>query len=596
MNKNFSEVTMDKKSVDISNIEVVYHTTSAPLESLKKYGLCSPKDLYIKDAKEFENGTKKRYLGRVAIYLDKPENEVTNNDILNYLDTYRPPCTSKSCFFSFNKPKPNKINPITKQRNITFAIPIETLKKYAISNPILSKELKFTTISWNDLKNNLSKYEEQAYKDIPNSDGYYRNILHLAVNINTIPFKELIPVTDETVGNENIDNSLIKVNQLLDHMKTFTYGIYKEHNTWYIQSPENLEKSKLGVCHDFSLYAYYHLTKNGYNCKLMYLTNSSVTKTHSFVIMTIHNKQYWFESAWEDYVGIHELKNGYKDIVSLWAKDEHIDINDIAVNSNVNTSELLKNKNIPYKTYFNVVQKPFVQGNENMKNLVSNESLSTNKRQQIEEKILATMKIMEPGLTNYNRYEKMFKEMSDEQFDRFMNDLKDGKIKLTLLTPNLKVFIKQEDLLNAADSLGLELFEKLRFKDKSTGKYFWTPNKYLITKLPVRRTRQFLMHKLSIAENDKRIDALTGQVTSDDKASSISYPEAQLMYARGLNNCITEFMKVRGGDIHAFATFKQQLEETGSIRMESLDQNTIPRSAVVLSAVLKSMYFDNNLV
>ena len=151
-------------------------------------------------------------------------------------------------------------------------------------------------------------------------------------------------------------------------------------------------------------------------------------------------------------------------------------------------------------------------------------------------------------------------------------------------------------MFNAADSLGLELFEKLRFKDKSTGKYFWTPNKYLITKLPVRRTRQFLMHKLSIAENDKRIDALTGQVTSDDKASSISYPEAQLMYARGLNNCITEFMKVRGGDIHAFATFKQQLEETGSIRMESLDQNTLPRSAVVLSAVLKSMYFDNNLV
>ena len=73
-----------------------------------------------------------------------------------------------------------------------------------------------------------------------------------------------------------------------------------------------LEKSKLGVCHDFSLYAYYHLTRNGYNCKLMYLTNSSVTKTHSFVIITIHNKQYWFESAWGNYIGIHELKNGYK--------------------------------------------------------------------------------------------------------------------------------------------------------------------------------------------------------------------------------------------------------------------------------------------
>jgi hypothetical protein len=220
----------------------------------------------------------------------------------------------------------------------------------------------------------------------------------------------------------------------------------------------------------------------------------------------------------------------------------------------------------------------------------------TDKRKLVEEKILSIMKTIDPGLTNYNRYEEMFKNMSDEEFDIFMNDLKEGKIKLTLLTPNLKVYIKQEDLLKAADDLGLELFERLRFKDKATGKYFLTPNKYLITKLPVRRTRQFLMHKLSIAENDKRIDALTGQVTSDDKASSISYPEAQLMYARGLNNCITEFMKVRGGDIHAFATFKQQLEETGSVQMNTLDQNTLPRSAVVLSAVLKSMYFDNNLV
>ena len=104
------------------------------------------------------------------------------------------------------------------------------------------------------------------------------------------------------------------------------------------------------------------------------------------------------------------------------------------------------------------------------------------------------------------------------------------------------------------------------------------------------------MHKLSVAENDKKLDALTGQVTANDKASSLSYPEAQLMYARGLNKSLIEFMKVRGGDIHAFATFKQQLEESGEATLGSLDPNTIPRSAVIMSAVLKSMYFDNNLI
>lgn len=220
----------------------------------------------------------------------------------------------------------------------------------------------------------------------------------------------------------------------------------------------------------------------------------------------------------------------------------------------------------------------------------------TDKRKQIQDKILKTMKLIEPGMTNHNRYQEMFDNMNDKQFDTFMKDLKEGKIKLTLFAPNMKVFIQQEDLLKAADDLGLELFERLRFKDKATGKYFLTPNKYLIAKLPVRRTRQFLMHKLSVAENDKKLDALTGQVTANDKASSLSYPEAQLMYARGLDKSIIEFMKVRGGDIHAFATFKQQLEESGEATLGSLDPNTLPRSAVVMSSILKSMYFDNNLV
>ena len=557
----------------------------------------------------------------------------------------------------------------------------------------------------------------------------------------------------------NKDNFFNYLTNLLDHMKTFTYGIYKEHNTWYIQSPENLEKSKLGVCHDFSLYAYYHLTKNGYNCKLMYLTNSSVTKTHSFVIITIHNKQYWFESAWGDYIGIHELKNGYKDIVSFWAKDENIDINDIAINSNVNTSELLKNKNIPYRTYFNVVQKPFAQGNENMDNSLFLKNLKkvnhldkldklklktdefiigasascilfgmpitngdidlcisksafariknnlypgekdgvhddmyqdesgyidiniedktnwfswkeyypltivvkgyrflsykgtikfyqylydnyrkekhlsrlnwlkeheeelaieelklisfnntnvdisleaandfSSKRKAIEDKIIKIVNTIDPSKLNENYYKELFSSMDNAKFTKWIDDIRNGVTKLYLFAPNLKVNIRPADALKAAEMLNTPIFEHLYFIDKSTGKQFRTPYKYMVLTLPIRRTRQYLMHKLSVAESDKKLDALTGQITGDDQASGISFPETELLFARGLNHTLTEFLKVRGGDIHAFAAFKQQLEENGSCRTSSLDPNTIPRSAVTMSSILKSMYIDNNLV
>ena len=218
------------------------------------------------------------------------------------------------------------------------------------------------------------------------------------------------------------------------------------------------------------------------------------------------------------------------------------------------------------------------------------------KRKLIEEKIISIMDILDPAGDNSTRYRNIFANMGDQEFSQFMNDIKNKRVKLTLFAPNMSKFIQQEDCIKAADALNVKLFEKLEFKDKATGKYFLTPNEYMILKLPVRRTRQFLMHKLSIAENDKKIDMLTGQVTGDDKASSLSFVEAQLLYARGLDNTLIEFMKIRGGDIHAFATFKQQLEESGSAKIESLDPTTLPRSTVVMNAVLKAMYFDNNLV
>lgn len=218
------------------------------------------------------------------------------------------------------------------------------------------------------------------------------------------------------------------------------------------------------------------------------------------------------------------------------------------------------------------------------------------KRKTIEDKIYSLMDILDPSGMNTERYKKLFGEMSDEEFAVYMANMEQGKQKLTLMAPNLKTFIQQEDCLKAADSLGLKLFERLRIKDEATDKYYTTPNEYIILDLPIRVVRQFLMHKLSVAESDNRINMLTGQVTQEDKASSISYPEVQLLYARGLNKTIEEFMKVRGGDIHAYAQFKQQLEDSGQASMGSLDPNTVPRSTMVLSTILKSIHIDNNFV
>jgi hypothetical protein len=218
------------------------------------------------------------------------------------------------------------------------------------------------------------------------------------------------------------------------------------------------------------------------------------------------------------------------------------------------------------------------------------------KRKKVQEYILQTIAKMDPTGPNVERYKNMFAEMSDQEFDKYMKMLKEGTVKLTVYAPNMKNYLKVENLFKAAEFVNAKLFHRILRTDHTTGLQYWSNEKYLVVTLPIRRARQFLMHKISVAESDQKIDALTGQVTKPDKASAISFVEAQLLGAQGLEKTLEEFLKVRGGDVRAFGTYKQQLEETGASQMAGLDPTTVPRSAVVFSNILRCMYYDNNLV
>jgi hypothetical protein len=104
-----------------------------------------------------------------------------------------------------------------------------------------------------------------------------------------------------------------------------------------------------------------------------------------------------------------------------------------------------------------------------------------------------------------------------------------------------------------------------------------------------------LDEKLSVPDRASKIDALTGQVTGDDKAGGFSMPEIQIMYSKGFRNILKEFVKIRGGDIHALGEFERQLEETGVGSMDQIKVNSRARSGAVLSAWLEAIHLDNNI-
>lgn len=229
----------------------------------------------------------------------------------------------------------------------------------------------------------------------------------------------------------------------------------------------------------------------------------------------------------------------------------------------------------------------------------SNEALSPDvkkKKQLIIDYICSVCDIMDPSKLNSKRYHRLLDSMNDKEFDQWMNYVKEGKWKIHIVAPNLVVILKNENSLKAADKVKCKLFHRLWMTDDSTGRQYLTDNEYLVLNLPVRRQQQFLDEKMSVPDNDKQIDGMTGQVTGDSKSSAVTNPEIQILAARGLDATLEEFVNVRGGNIAAYSDFKRQAEETGEIKLNSLDPNTRSRVAVVGQVLLRSMMIENNIL
>jgi hypothetical protein len=185
--------------------------------------------------------------------------------------------------------------------------------------------------------------------------------------------------------------------------------------------------------------------------------------------------------------------------------------------------------------------------------------------------------------------------MTDSEFDLFMKQIRDNKAKLYVTLPNMLPTITTAELVQLAEDLDVKIFHKLWIKDPTTGKHMLTNEAHMVLKLPIRRQQQFLDKKMSVPDSDRKIDQLTGQVTSDDKSSALSNPEIQILYSRGLETTLMELIKVRGGDINAYGEFKRQMEETGEGELNMIDLNSRTRSAVIAGVYMTGMHIGNNI-
>lgn len=218
-------------------------------------------------------------------------------------------------------------------------------------------------------------------------------------------------------------------------------------------------------------------------------------------------------------------------------------------------------------------------------------------RQAVQDYLKKAMAQVLQGNQNPAIYEDYFSRLDDAQFDALMTRMEEDDESFPFYHPNFSgKNIDLEHLIGILKQEGGALMEQINMVDFDTGMKFLTPVEYPILRLPLRIQQQKLPKKISVPKDNKHVDDLTGQPTTESKGSAISYPEIQILYAMGLNKTMIELLKVRGGDERAFRDYNNEIIANGGVNITSIaSQKSKVKSGMTVGAILNAMMLSNNL-
>ena len=192
--------------------------------------------------------------------------------------------------------------------------------------------------------------------------------------------------------------------------------------------------------------------------------------------------------------------------------------------------------------------------------------------------------------------------MTDEEFDRFMVGMKEGKIHISIVVPNDgKTRVSVENNFKVAKQLGHEFFQRVKVTNHPDYPDHMLPIKALTMILPIRRAQQLLSKKISIPEHSMTTDVLTGQVAGKSTSSKLTYPEQQMLIAMDMKDTATEMVRIRGGDLKAQSEYVRQLANNGEVSQKDILDvaNLVSNGGVVSTRTLKyylqGMHIKNTL-
>ena len=194
--------------------------------------------------------------------------------------------------------------------------------------------------------------------------------------------------------------------------------------------------------------------------------------------------------------------------------------------------------------------------------------------------------------TNTNKafYEKLFKGMSDKDFDVWFNDfLADDKSVLNVIIPqdgSIDISFERNEKL--AKEFDVEFFGPLVIEDQN-GKITKPNIDYMVLDAFIRVPQQ-TVDKGSRVSTGKVPNPLTGQLNT---ASKITAPENGILWGLGLKETMIELNRIRSGDVGLQSGLRTVLSTKGKVsKTDLIYHKTGITSTKSLNAYFKALHMN----
>lgn len=208
--------------------------------------------------------------------------------------------------------------------------------------------------------------------------------------------------------------------------------------------------------------------------------------------------------------------------------------------------------------------------------------MTSKDRKEYENFIYDIMNTLDPTEENSMRYQNLFSDMNDKEFEKWIKDfLKDDDKNFTLEIVPYKRELELKNIEKAANKIGVPLLERVALPfENPEGEIVWTKNPVPVLYINIKRVQQMVAKKNAMSTSIEMRDSKSGQVTGDDKNARNSDVENIGLIAIGADETLREMVGPRSDNLVAKAEMLKKIAKDGYVSNKDYKINKFDKIAI----------------